>query len=187
MRLVQNFVHLGLLVIQVSEFPGLGRTDIDAGRQQPLANPMITPGTFICGLGLGINKANRIGAGLHAVTTGHTTLGINQNKTILGLKGRTDRADLHTGWVLAHIAELRHKKGVAYRMWDILAWLLVPIQAAVRAVNVNVILIVNHVPFHPGSIHTVRHLVFVLIGHTAGAATDTTGNINDKGKFSFFC
>ncbi len=77
MRLVQDFVHLGFLIIQVTEFPGLGRTDIDAGRQQPLANPVITPGTFISGLGLGIDKANRVGTGLDTVTAGNATLGIN--------------------------------------------------------------------------------------------------------------
>ena len=132
MGLMENLIDFGLLVIQVSKKTGFDRTDIDAGWQKTLADSVIAPGAFVRGFCHRIDKANRIRTGLDTVGTGNASFLVNENKTVFGLVGSTNRAYLDAGRFFAHVTELGHKKSVADRFLRyILPWYMVSVQTAV--------------------------------------------------------
>ena len=168
MGLVENFIDFGLLVFQVTKKTGLDRADIDTGRQEPLSDPVITPGALVRCFCHRIDKADRIGTGLDTVGTGNASFLVNENKTVFGLVGSANRAYLDAGRFFAHVAELGHKEGVADRVLRyILPWYLIPVKPAVRGINIDVIINVDNISFDPGTIVAVRYLVFIFIGYAA--------------------
>jgi hypothetical protein len=46
-------------------------------------------------------------------------------------------------------------------------------------------MVVYDVTLYPCPIVAVRNVVFIFVGHAAGAASYTAGNVDDKGKISF--
>ncbi len=143
---------------------------------------MIAPGAFFRHPGDRIYKPDGIGAGLDTIGTSHTPFFIHQNKSIRGDKGGAHGAHLNTGGLLAHIAQLGHKKGVPDFFLDIGPGCLVTVQPSVGTVHINLIGKAFDIPFHPGAVVAVGHIVFAFVCHTAGPAPDAPGNIDDKRK-----
>ena|SRR5436190_10755548 len=95
---------IGNRVLEIPEHTRLGRTDLDASRFESSSDAVVTERALLCRFGDGIEKAAAVRAGLNAKTTADAVLGINQHRSVWGVKSGTHRANLDARGVMAQIA-----------------------------------------------------------------------------------
>src|SRR5579862_4598643 len=93
----QKFVNRVVRILQVGELARSGGTDLATRRREPLRDPVITERAFLRRVGLGIDEAASVGAGLYAVTATHAVFLIDQDHAIGRAEGGSDRTHLSTG------------------------------------------------------------------------------------------
>src|ERR1022692_3053311 len=178
-------------IIEIPEDPGVHGANLDAGRLQPLRNPVIAPGTFVGGLRLLVEVPRTIRTSLDTVPAANAVFFVDEYHAVRRLVGGPNRTNLHAGWILAVVAQLRDKEGLFY--------FLVPVTIAkavilrgigccnvhrIRlAVDARFILTLEvHVTLHPGAkvIRIEGDFVLDLAGLDAAQAADAALRIDPE-------
>src|SRR3974390_3614762 len=107
---LQEFVHRVVGILQIDQLPCARRTGLAAGRGESLGDAVVTKRARGGSVGLGIQEAAAVRAGLDAVATSQAVLLVDQNHTIRRNKCRSYWADLRTGRVGAVVAHLGNVK-----------------------------------------------------------------------------
>src|SRR5271166_456258 len=176
-------------VIEITEDPGVYGANLDAGRLQPLRNPVIAPGAFVGGLRLFIEVSSTIRTRLHTVPAANAVFFVDQYHAIWRLVGGPNRTNLHARRILAVIAELRDKESLFYFLIPVAIAKAVILRGVGRcnvhriglAVDTRFIFALEvHVTFHPGAkvIRIEGNLVLDLACLDAAQAADAALRID---------
>src|ERR1022692_4111576 len=99
-------------IIEIPEDPGVHGANLDAGRLQPLRNPVIAPRAFVGGLRLLVEVPRTIRTSLDTVPAANAVFFVDEYHAVRRLVGGPNRTNLHAGGILAVIAQLRDKEGL---------------------------------------------------------------------------
>src|SRR5665647_3557789 len=104
--------HRIVRVFYIADPPRAEWACLHAGWTQPLGYAVIAEIAFFCRVIFRMEEPGAVRAGHNAVAAADAPCPVNENNTVRGLIGGADRADLHTGWLVALVAELRDKEGL---------------------------------------------------------------------------
>src|SRR5690554_2635454 len=113
--------NLALRVVEVTDHPRAAHAAFHAGRQQPELQAVLAEGALVGGLGLVVDEARVVRAGLHAVAAAHAAFVVDQHDAVGALEGRLHRADRHTRRLVAVVAQARQvdqRRGRIRRLGD---------------------------------------------------------------------
>src|SRR5450631_2725281 len=155
-----EFADIARRIIEIAEDPGVHGAHLDAGRLQPLRNPVIAPRTFVGSLRLLVEVPRTIRTRLDTVATTNAVFFVNEHHAVRRLVRCPDRTNLHAGWILAVIAQLRDKEGFFYFLVPVTIAKAVVLRGIGRrnvhrirlAVDARLIFALEvHVALHPGA------------------------------------
>src|SRR5659263_91514 len=104
--------HRIVRVFHIADLPRVEWACLHAGWTQPLGYAVIAEIAFFCRMIFRMEEPGAVRAGHNAVAATDAPCPVNENNTVRGLIGGADGADLHTGWLVALVAELRDKEGL---------------------------------------------------------------------------
>ena len=182
---MQHFRNRIVGLQKIPANPGLSRARLNAGRQQPAVNAVITKSAFVSSAENRRDVAAPIRARLNAISATDAVLPVHQNHAVRGMIGCADWTDLRAGRVSAVIAQFGDKKAFDY-LFILRPVLLEAVPASFRRIHVDAFIFIDFILFDPRTEILVGNMVFYAAGPDAGTATYTSGGINDKGPVEGF-
>ena len=179
--LLEDLRHLALRILEIAEQPGLVGANGDAGRKLAGLHPVVAPSALVGGVRDGIDEPRAVRTCLDAIGATEAVLGIDQDEALLRLECRADRADLHARRIFTMVAHFGHREGPLGVGANLLVDPGEAFQGAFRRFHVDPF-VSGHVTLDPGAEHARRHVVFLLAGAHAIAATDAPVDVDNVGE-----
>src|SRR5450756_274346 len=186
-----HFCNVIVRVFHIADLSRAERACLHAGRLQPLGYAVIAERAFLCGVIHGMEEPGAVRARHDAVAAADAPCPVDENNTVRGLEGGADGADLHAGWLVTLVAELRDKEGLVdlFRFdGEISACILIDpgigeaVAAGLWRISMKSAVLGQHVSLHPGTrgAGIVGDLVLQFAGLYAKPATDALVGIDQK-------
>jgi hypothetical protein len=96
-------------IVQITEDPGSGRTDLNTGRLQACIDPVMAKVAFLDDRNKGVNVSRIVGTGSETIFAANAPMLVNNNNSVFPLPGGLNRTVDYAGRVVALIAEARKK------------------------------------------------------------------------------
>src|SRR5581483_8978254 len=172
----QEFMNGIVRVLQVRELPRARGAHLAARGGQSLGDAVIAERAFLRRVGLGIDEAASVGAGLHAVAAAQAVILVHQDDSIGTDECGAHRADLRARGIGAMVAELGNEKVLAALVLARRESLL----PAIGRFDLGALdpVVGDVVALDPGPVVAVGNIVFLRAGADAIAAADAFRDVN---------
>ena len=181
----------GIDIVDISHSARAEGAGIDTGRLQAFTETVVAESAFVGDLEHRVEKAGCVWTGHNAIAAADAPFSINQDYSVIGLIGRTDRAHLGARRSRAVITELWYEKGLpdVFRinfleltLAEVNAGFGESIERTFGAVNVPAVIFGVHIAFHPctGDVGFQGNIVFSLARFDTETAANTLVGIHQK-------